>query len=148
MSAFDLKPASGSRKPATRRARGIGCGKGKTAGRGHKGQKSRAGGSVRLGFEGGQNPLYLRIPKFGFTSRKGRVTIKLRLSDLNQLADADCQDVTVALLAERGIVGKHAKHVKVYLSGEIKKPVKLIGIRASKGALAAIQAAGGEVSDQ
>lgn len=144
---FTLSPPAGSVSQSKRRGRGIGSGLGKTGGRGHKGQKSRAGGSVPHGFEGGQNPLHRRLPKFGFTSLKGRYAAKLRLSSLNKLEAQQAQDITVVLLAEKGLVPKNTKQVKVYLHGEIQKSVKLIGISASKGARQAIEAAGGQVVD-
>jgi len=139
-----LSPNPGSKKNRKRRGRGIGCGIGKTGGRGVKGQKSRSGGSIRPGFEGGQMPLQMRIPKFGFTSRKSRVTAQVCLSEINKLNVADI-NLDVLKLAQ--IVPLRTRFVKVILSGEITKPVNLIGLRVTKGARAAIEAAGGTITD-
>lgn len=139
-----LSPAKGSKPTAKRVGRGIGSGLGKTGGRGHKGQKSRSGGGVKPGFEGGQMPLQRRVPKFGFTSRKSLVSAEVRLSELNAV-DADVVDLDA--LQKAGVIRKNTKHAKVVLSGEIKKPVTLKGIKATKGAVAAIEAAGGKVEE-
>ncbi|MEE9492982.1 MAG: 50S ribosomal protein L15 [Gammaproteobacteria bacterium] len=139
-----LKPAAGSRKAAKRVGRGIGSGFGKTCGRGHKGQKSRSGGSSKIGFEGGQMPLQRRLPKIGFRSKISRVTAEVRLNELG-LADADIVDLTA--LKEAGILGHHILRAKVILSGAIDKPVTVRGLGATKGARAAIEAAGGKVED-
>jgi len=139
-----LSPAEGSKPSAKRVGRGIGSGTGKTCGRGHKGQKSRSGGGVKPGFEGGQQPLQRRLPKFGFTSRSSRYAAEVRLSELS-LVNADVIDLVA--LKEANIVTDNIKTVKVMLSGEITKAVTLKGIKASKGAKAAIEAAGGKVED-
>ena len=139
-----LKPAAGSTKTAKRVGRGIGSGLGKTGGRGHKGQKSRSGGKPMVGFEGGQMPLQRRLPKFGFTSRKGRYSAEVRLDELHKL-DADVIDLQV--LIEADVVPARTRQAKVILSGEIGRAVTLKGIKATKGAKAAIEAAGGKVED-
>ena len=137
-----LSPAPGSRKARKRVGRGIGSGWGKTCGTGHKGQKSRSGGTVRPGFEGGQMPLQMRLPKYGFSSRVGRITAEVRTSELNKI-DADIIDV--AALRKANLITAGIKRVKVMLSGDINKAVTLQGIRVTKGARAAIEAAGGKV---
>jgi len=139
-----LKPASGSRKPAKRRGRGIGSGLGKTGGRGHKGQKSRSGGFNKVGFEGGQMPLQRRLPKVGFSSRIGRVTDEIRLHELNNI-DADVIDM--AALQKANLISKEIQRVKVMVSGKLEKAVTLKGIRVTKGAREAIEAAGGKVEE-
>ena len=139
-----LKPAEGSKKAAKRVGRGIGSGSGKTCGRGHKGQKSRSGGFHKVGFEGGQMPLQRRLPKRGFISRKGLVSAEIRLHELNNV-DADVIDLEA--LKAANLVTKNMLHAKVMLSGEIKKAVNLKGIKVTKGARAAIEAAGGKVED-
>ena len=140
----NLKPASGAKHRARRVGRGIGSGLGKTCGRGHKGQKSRSGGSVRPGFEGGQMPLQKRLPKYGFTSRVGRVSDQVRVGELSNIK-ADVIDL--AAIKAAGLVGNHVLHVKVFLQGEITKPVTVKGLRVSKGAREAIEAAGGKIED-
>jgi len=140
----DLKSAVGSRQDGKRRGRGIGSGLGKTGGRGHKGQKSRSGGFHKIGFEGGQMPLQRRLPKVGFTSRKSLVTEEVRLSELN-LVEGDTVDL--AALKAAGVVGQSTRFAKVIASGEVSKAVAVRGIRATKGARAAIEAAGGKVED-
>ncbi len=144
MSLNNLKPAAGSRKIAHRVGRGIGCGKGKTCGRGHKGQKSRSGGWHKVGFEGGQMPIQRRLPKFGFTSRMARHYAEVRL---HELAMVEGNEVTIASLTAAGIVPLQTKTVKVILSGEISSPVTVMGCRVTKGAKAAIEAAGGKVAE-
>jgi len=139
-----LSPAPGSTHSKKRVGRGIGSGIGKTGGRGHKGQKSRSGGSVRPGFEGGQMPLQKRLPKFGFTSRIGRVTAEVRLSELN-LVQGDIVDL--GTLKEADVIGLNMKRVKIILSGEVTKAVIVKGLAVTKGAKAAIEAAGGKVED-
>ena len=139
-----LSPAKGSKPAAKRVGRGIGSGLGKTAGRGHKGQKSRSGGTVKPGFEGGQMPIQRRVPKFGFTSRKSLVTAEVRLSELNKV---DAEVVDLEALQKSGIVRKNMKFAKIVLSGEISKAITLKGIKATKGAVAAIEAAGGKVEE-
>jgi large subunit ribosomal protein L15 len=139
-----LKPGPGSRSVAKRVGRGNGSGMGKTCGRGHKGQKSRSGGRVRAGFEGGQQPLQLRLPKFGFNSAKSRITAEVTLSEIAQV-DADIIDVQALIDAD--VIKGTMKRAKVFLSGKIEKAVTLKGIRATKGAKAAIEAAGGKVEE-
>lgn len=138
-----IKPAEGSKHAKRRVGRGIGSGLGKTAGRGHKGQKSRSGGFHKVGFEGGQMPLQRRLPKRGFVSLKGQ-TAEVRLSDLDKLP-VDAIDLLV--LKQAGLVSLSAEGAKVILAGEIKRAVTLQGVRATKGALAAIEAAGGKVAE-
>ena len=137
-----LSPAPGSRKARKRVGRGIGSGWGKTCGTGHKGQKSRSGGTVRPGFEGGQMPLQMRLPKFGFSSRVGRITAEVRTSELNKI-NADIIDV--AALRKANLITAGIKRVKVMLSGDINRAVTLQGIGVTRGARAAIEAAGGKV---
>lgn len=139
-----LSPAPGRIKEGKRVGRGIGSGLGKTAGRGHKGQKSRSGGSVRPGFEGGQMPLQKRLPKYGFTSRISRVTAEIRLSELNKV-EGDV--VSVESLRSAGLINNNITRAKVFLSGELNKAVTVKGLRITKGALAAIEAAGGKVEE-
>ena len=139
-----LSPAPGSKPSAKRVGRGIGSGLGKTCGRGHKGQKSRSGGSVRPGFEGGQMPLKQRLPKFGFTSRKSLVTAEVRLGEL---AKVDGDVIDLATLKTANLITKDIKFVKVVLSGEIARTVTVKGLRVTKGAKAAIEAAGGKIEE-
>ncbi|KGJ95029.1 50S ribosomal protein L15 [Colwellia psychrerythraea] len=139
-----LSPAPGSHKAKKRCGRGIGSGIGKTGGRGHKGQKSRSGGSVRPGFEGGQMPLKQRLPKFGFTSRKSLVRAEVRLHELN-LVKGDVVDIHA--LKDAGLITRNIVAVKVMLSGEITRPITLRGIAVTKGAQAAIEAAGGKIEE-
>ncbi|MFC1503766.1 50S ribosomal protein L15 [Pseudomonadota bacterium] len=139
-----LSPAAGSKPSAKRVGRGIGSGLGKTCGRGHKGQKSRSGGSVRPGFEGGQMPLKQRLPKFGFTSRKSLVTAEVRLAELAKL-EGDVIDL--ATLKDANLITKNIKFVKIVLSGEIARSVTVKGLRVTKGAKAAIEAAGGKIEE-
>ena len=137
-----LRPATGSKPSKKRVGRGIGSGSGKTCGRGHKGLKSRSGGKVKIGFEGGQMPLKQRLPKYGFTSRKSLVSSEVRLSELN-LVEGDVVDIET--LKSAGVLRKNIKFAKVVLSGEVSKKITLKGIKATKGAQAAIEAAGGKV---
>ncbi|KEI73195.1 50S ribosomal protein L15 [Endozoicomonas elysicola] len=139
-----LSPAEGSRKEGKRVGRGIGSGLGKTCGRGHKGQKSRSGGSVKPGFEGGQQPLQRRLPKYGFTSRKARFTAEIRLHELSKV-EADVIDLTALKAAD--LVGGSIQRAKVVLSGELAKAVTIKGLAVTKGARAAIEAAGGKIED-
>jgi len=139
----DIKPAEGAKHAKRRVGRGIGSGLGKTAGRGHKGQKSRAGGYHKVGFEGGQMPLQRRLPKRGFKSHLLKYNAEITLIALEQLG-ADSVDVLT--LKQAGLVGELAKVVKVIKSGELKKAVKLTGIGATAGAKAAIEAAGGSLA--
>lgn len=139
-----LSPAAGSKKDARRVGRGIASGLGKTAGRGHKGLKSRSGGSVAPGFEGGQQPLQRRLPKFGFSSRQAKFVAEIRLNEL-ALVEADVVDLDA--LKNANLVRRDAKVAKVILSGEITKAVTIQGLKATKGARDAITAAGGKVED-
>ena len=139
-----LKPGAGSRSPSKRVGRGMGSGTGKTCGRGHKGQKSRSGGRVRPGFEGGQQPLQMRLPKFGFNSAKARITAEVTLSEV---ASVEAEIVDVQALIEADLLKGTMKRAKVILSGKIEKAVNLKGIRATKGARAAIEAAGGSIEE-
>ena len=138
-----IKPAAGSKKPKRRVARGIGSGHGKTAGRGHKGQKSRSGGFHKVGFEGGQMPLQRRLPKRGFVSLAKNDSAEVRLSDLQKLP---LEEVDILALKAAGLVHADAKTVKVIKTGSIERAVKLSGVLATKGAKAAIEAAGGSVA--
>lgn len=139
-----LSPAAGSKTAPKRVGRGIGSGLGKTGGRGHKGQKSRSGGKVAPGFEGGQMPLQRRLPKFGFTSRKAQYTAEVRL---NELTKVEGDIVDLAALKAADIIGDKIKRARVILSGEIKQAVTIKGLKVTKGAQAAIEAAGGKVED-
>lgn len=140
-----LKPGRGSKTPRKRVGRGAGSGVGKTCGRGHNGQKSRSGGKIRAGFEGGQQPLQLRLPKFGFNSAKARITEEVTLYEIAQV-DADVVDLQALIDAD--IIKGTMKRAKVILSGKIDKAVTLKGLKATKGARAAIEAAGGKVEDE
>ena len=135
-----IKPAAGANKARKRVGRGIGSGK--TAGRGHKGQKARSGGFHKVGFEGGQMPLQRRLPKRGFISLKKEDTAEVRLSQLNALEG----DVDLAALKAAGVVPADAVTAKVILAGKVTKAVKLNGVRVTKGARAAIEAAGGSIA--
>jgi len=139
-----LSPAEGEKKSRKRVGRGIGSGFGKTCGRGHKGQKSRSGGSSKVGFEGGQMPLQRRLPKVGFSSRVSIITSQVTLSEIDKLEETA---ITVDVLKTHNLITKNIKRVKVMLSGEITRSVTLTGIKATKGALAAIEAAKGSVSE-
>lgn len=139
-----LSPAEGAKHSAKRLGRGIGSGLGKTGGRGHKGQKSRTGGGVRRGFEGGQMPLYRRLPKFGFTSRKSFVTAEIRLSDLAYV-EGDVIDLNA--LKAANVVGPQIEFAKLILSGEVNRAVTIRGLRVTKGARAAIESAGGKIEE-
>jgi large subunit ribosomal protein L15 len=138
-----IKPAEGSNKARRRVGRGIGSGLGKTAGRGHKGQKSRSGGFHKVGFEGGQMPLQRRLPKRGFVSLAKNDTAEVRLSDLAKLP---LVEIDLLALKAAGVVPTLTKQVKVIKSGELTKAVKLTGLAVTKGAKAAIEAAGGSVA--
>ena len=139
-----LSPAPGSKSAAKRVGRGIGSGLGKTAGRGHKGLKARSGGSVAPGFEGGQQPLARRLPKFGFTSRQAQYSAEIRLNEL-ALVDGDVVDLDA--LKNANLVRRDTKTAKVILSGEINKAVTIQGLKVTKGARAAIEAAGGKIEE-
>ena len=139
-----ISGAEGSRRARKRVGRGIGSGLGKTAGRGHKGQKSRYGSRILPGFEGGQQPLQRRLPKFGFTSKVGRTTGEVTLAEV---AAANADVVTLDVLKEADLVSRKLARVKVILSGSIDKAVTVQGLGVTKGARAAIEAAGGKVED-
>lgn len=139
-----LAPAPGAKKSSKRVGRGIGSGHGKTGGRGHKGQKSRSGGSVKPGFEGGQMPIQRRLPKFGFTSRKSMVSDQVTLSEIGKV---EGEVVSLETLKAAGLVKKEMLFVKVMKSGEISRAITISGLKVSKGALEAIQAAGGKVEE-
>jgi large subunit ribosomal protein L15 len=139
-----LSPAPGAKKNAKRVGRGIGSGYGKTAGRGHKGQKARSGGSIRPGFEGGQMPLQKRLPKYGFTSRIARTTAQIRLSELNAV---DGDTIDLAALKSADLVKDNVLRARVFLSGELKKAVTLKGLVVTKGAREAIEQSGGKVEE-
>jgi large subunit ribosomal protein L15 len=139
-----LSPAPGAKKNAKRVGRGIGSGTGKTAGRGHKGQKSRSGGKVRPGFEGGQMPLQKRLPKYGFTSRISRTTAQIRLSELNAV-EGDVVDL--AALKGADLVKDNVVRARVFLSGELNKAITLKGLVVTKGAREAIEKSGGKVEE-
>ena len=138
-----MKPAAGSRKAKRRVGRGSGSGLGKTAGRGHKGQKARSGGFHKVGFEGGQMPLQRRLPKRGFVSRSRFDVAEVRLSDLAKLP---IDEIDLLALKAAGVVPSTAKSAKVIRTGKLEKAVKLTGLGATKGARAAIEAAGGSVA--
>ena len=140
----NIKPADGSRKDRRRVGRGIGSGLGKTAGRGHKGQKSRAGGYHKVGFEGGQMPLQRRLPKRGFKSHALKYNAEITLNDLQKLG---MDEVDVLTLKQAGLVGDMIKNVKVIKTGELSAKVVLKGVGATAGAKAAIEAAGGSVAE-
>ena len=137
-----LKPAAGSKSTAHRVGRGIGSGWGKTAGRGHKGQKSRAGGFHKVGFEGGQMPLHRRLPKRGFTSLTRKFVEVVRLSDLQKIA---VEEIDLGVLKQAGIISTLAQDARVILSGELSRKLTVRGVAVTKGAKAAIEAAGGTV---
>jgi large subunit ribosomal protein L15 len=138
----ELRPGKGAKADAKRVGRGIGSGLGKTGGRGHKGQKSRSGGFHKVGFEGGQMPLQRRLPKFGFRSRLARETAQVRL---HELAKVEGETADLAALKAAGVVPASAKRARVFASGTIERAVKLKGVGVTKGARAAIEAAGGSV---
>ena len=137
-----LSPAPGAKSSKKRVGRGIGSGLGKTGGRGHKGQKSRSGGSVKPGFEGGQMPIQRRLPKFGFTSRKAMTTAELNLAEI---AKVDGDVVDLATLKAAGLIRKNVLAAKVIKSGEITRNVTVKGLKVTKGAREAIEAAGGKI---
>ncbi len=139
-----IKPAAGAKRSAKRVGRGIGSGQGKTAGRGHKGQKSRSGGYHKVGFEGGQMPLQRRLPKVGFRSYLARITGEVRLDELEKAAG---EIIDLKALRKAGLISGKIKRVKIIASGEINKAVTVKGLRATKGARAAIEAAGGKFEE-
>lgn len=140
----NLKPAAGAKHAAKRAGRGIGSGLGKTGGRGHKGQKSRAGGFHKVGFEGGQMPLQRRLPKRGFVSLTAGKNVEVRLFELEKLP---VEDVDLLTLMQAGIVPAGSLSAKVILSGKLTRKVNLKGVGATKGARTAIEAVGGSVAD-
>ena len=139
-----LSPASGSTKAKKRVGRGVASGWGKTCGSGHKGQKSRSGGNVKPGFEGGQMPLQMRLPKYGFTSRIGLVTSEVRTSELNKVEGGI---ISIESLKKSGVISSGTKRVKIMLSGTVEKKYTVQGLSVSKGAREAIKKAGGEILD-
>jgi len=139
----DVKPAAGAKHAKRRVGRGIGSGLGKTAGRGHKGQKSRAGGYHKVGFEGGQMPMHRRLPKRGFKSQSLKYNAEITLTALGALG---LEEVSLVALKQAGAVGELAKVVKVINTGSIAKAVRLSGVGATAGAKAAIEAAGGSLA--
>ncbi len=141
----DLSPAIGSRKERKRLGRGIGSGLGKTSGKGHKGQKARAGGYHKVGFEGGQMPLQRRLPKRGFRSRSKAAIAQVRTSELNALASVSVVDLSV--LKEHNLIPVAALSAKVFLSGDVSVALTLNGINVTAGAKMAIEAAGGSISE-
>ncbi len=143
MNLNSIQPAIGAKHAKRRVGRGIGSGIGKTAGRGHKGQKARSGGGGNVGFEGGQMPLHRRLPKRGFKSQQATFKAEVRLSDLEKMP---VLEIDLLTLKQAGVVSVLANDVRVILSGEIKKSVKLTGLGVTKGAKAAIEAAGGSVA--
>ncbi len=140
----ELAPAEGSKFAGKRLGRGIGSGLGKTGGRGVKGQTSRSGGGVRPGFEGGQMPIYRRLPKFGFTSLKSQVTAEVRLSELVYV---EGEEISLSALKAANVVRKDMTRARIILSGEINRAVVVKGVVVTKGARAAIEAAGGKVEE-
>ncbi|ANB91982.1 50S ribosomal protein L15 [Moraxella ovis] len=140
----ELAPALGAKRTAQRRGRGIGSGLGKTGGRGIKGQTSRSGSSIPAGFEGGQMPIYRRLPKFGFTSQMALTTAEVRLSELNKI-DGDV--VSVESLKAANIIRGDMKRARIILSGEITRAFTFKGVKVTKGAKQAIEAAGGSVEE-
>ncbi len=139
-----VAPSSGSRPDRKRVGRGIGSGFGKTCGRGHKGQKSRAGGLHKIGFEGGQMPLQRRLPKRGFKSLTNRYNVEVRLSEISRLA---VEEIDLSVLKQAGVIGQHALSAKVILSGEIGRKVVLRGVGVTSGARSAVEAAGGSTGE-
>ncbi|MBR9908685.1 MAG: 50S ribosomal protein L15 [Gammaproteobacteria bacterium] len=137
-----ISPAPGAKTSRKRLGRGIGSGLGKTGGRGHKGQTSRSGGTIRSGFEGGQMPIQRRLPKFGFTSRKSFTTAEVNLAEIAKVAG---DTVTLASLKEAGVIRHDVLTVKVIKSGEVSRKVTVQGIKVTKGAREAIEAAGGKI---
>ncbi|MFO1387239.1 MAG: 50S ribosomal protein L15 [Chitinivorax sp.] len=139
-----IKPAEGAKHAKRRVGRGIGSGLGKTAGRGHKGQKSRSGGFHKVGFEGGQMPLQRRLPKRGFVSLAKGQSQEVRTSELNGLP---VDEIDALALLQAGLINQHARSVKVVLSGNVERPLKIRGLLVTKGAKAAIEAAGGSITE-
>lgn len=139
-----ISPADGSRSSRKRVGRGIGCGLGKTCGRGHKGQKARSGGFHKIHFEGGQMPIQRRLPKMGFKSRVSRYTAEVTLSEIGKLNETE---INLPVLKSHGLVKKSVQEVKVILSGALDKPVKLQGIRVTSGARKIIEDLGGSIEE-
>ncbi len=139
-----LSSAPGARKATKRVGRGIGSGNGKTCGRGHKGQKSRSGGSVRPGFEGGQMPLQKRLPKYGFSSRIARTTAQIRTAELNRV---ESEIIDLDALKSADLVKQDIQRARVFLSGELRKAVTVKGLGLTKGAREAIEQAGGKIEE-
>ncbi|HEY9099043.1 MAG TPA: 50S ribosomal protein L15 [Thiobacillus sp.] len=139
-----IKPADGAKKNKRRLGRGIGSGLGKTAGRGHKGQKSRSGGFHKVGFEGGQMPMQRRLPKRGFVSLTKADTARVRLYEL---ASVGVDEIDLLVLKQAGVIKASVTGARIYLAGEINKPIKLRGVAVTKGARAAIEAAGGSIAE-
>ncbi|MBA3580953.1 MAG: 50S ribosomal protein L15 [Gammaproteobacteria bacterium] len=137
-----IQPAVGSKTNKLRVGRGIGSGTGKTAGRGHKGQRARSGGYHKVGFEGGQMPLQRRLPKIGFRSRVSLTMAEVRLEELNKIVG---NEVTLETLEAANVIGRKIKQAKIFLSGKVTKALTIKGIAVTKGARAAIEAAGGKV---
>jgi large subunit ribosomal protein L15 len=138
----NLAPAEGSKKAPRRLGRGIGSGTGKTAGKGHKGQRARAGGYHKVGFEGGQMPIQRRLPKFGFVSLKALATGEIRLSELNSLP---VDEVDLVVLQQHGLISSNIKYAKVFLSGTIERAITIQGLAVTAGARKAIEEKGGKV---
>ena len=139
-----IHPGAGAKKTAKRVGRGIGSGKGKTAGRGHKGQKSRSGGYHKTGFEGGQMPLQRRLPKIGFRSIMARQTAEIRLNELNGI---ESEIIDLQALQKASLISKNIRRARIFASGEITRAVTVKGIKVTRGARAAIEAAGGKIED-
>lgn len=139
-----LSPAPGAKRNAKRVGRGIGSGSGKTCGRGHKGQKSRSGGKVKPGFEGGQMPLQKRLPKYGFTSRIARTTAQIRLGELGKV---EAEVIDLEALKAADLVKDDVQRARVFLSGELDKAVTVKGLAVTKGAREAIEQAGGKIEE-
>ena len=140
----DIKPGAGAKRARKRRGRGAASGLGKTGGRGHKGQNSRAGGGVRRGFEGGQMPLQRRLPKFGFSSRKSLVREDVRIAALDKLADTD---VTIGSLKAAGVISKNVRQAKIFGEAPLSRAYTVNGVPVTKGARSSIEAAGGRIED-
>lgn len=144
MNLNSLSPEPGSRTPKKRLGRGIGSGLGKTSGKGHKGQKARAGGYHKINFEGGQMPIQRRLPKMGFKSRVGRTVDQICL---NELAKVTAEVIDLEALRKAGLINGSVKDAKIILSGEITIPVKIKGLRVTKGARTAIESVGGSIEE-
>ena len=144
MNLNSLSPDPGSKRPKKRLGRGIGSGLGKTSGKGHKGQKARAGGYHKINFEGGQMPIQRRLPKMGFKSRIGRIVDQICLSELAKLS---AETIDLEVLRKAGLINSSIKEVKVILSGELTTAIKLKGLRVTKGARSAIESLGGSIEE-